>query len=173
MAVTDTNYAELWDLTALASQGYGLSDKGMWQTDLIAQLTEMETNFNAVLTKLDSDGGVTDVNYNTLWAVDLDNTVVGSKGLDQDKMVTFLQQFITNLAGLTAKLDADGGVTDTDYATNCDMTDVVNAGVNFTIAANENLAVDNTGFQQGALYDLLNSAVTKFNTLTAQLDADS
>jgi len=173
MAVTDTNYASLWNMTALASQGHGLSAKGMHQKDLVATLTEMETNFNAVLTKLDADGGVTDTNYNSLWAVDLNNTVVGSKGLDQDKLVTFLQEFLTNFAGALTKLDNDGGVADADYNTTLALTDVINAGTNFTIAANQNLAIDNRGMQQGALYDFLSNVVTNFNALNAKLDADA
>lgn len=172
MAVSDTNYAALWNMTALASQGNGLSDKGMWQKDLVATLTEMETNFNAILTKLDADGGVTDTDYNSTYAVDLDNTVVGSKGLDQDKMVTFFQSFLTNFNATLTKLDSDGGVTDTDYNSTLALTDTINAGTNFTIAANQNLAIDNTGMTQGALYYYLNAVVTNVNALNAKLDAD-
>ncbi len=105
--VSDANYASLYNLTAMASQGYGLGTKGMWQADLIAELTEFETNFNAILTKLDNDGGTTDSDYNSTYAVDLNNTVVGSYGIDQGKLVTFLQSMITNINATLTKLDSD------------------------------------------------------------------
>jgi hypothetical protein len=172
MAVTDTNYAALHNATALASQGYGLSDKGMYQADLIAELSEFETNFNAVLTKLDADGGVTDTDYNATYAVDLNDTVVGSNGLSQDNIVSFLDSFITNFNATLTKLDSDSGTGDSNYNATLAITDVVNAGAYFTIASNKNVAVNNTGFNQGALYDLLNTIVTNFNALNAKLDAD-
>ena len=44
--------------------------RGIHQADLYELLkTEFETKFNATLTKLDSDSGVTDENYNSLLAV--------------------------------------------------------------------------------------------------------
>ena len=172
MAVTDINYAALWDVTALASQGHGLEPKGMHQKDEVAELSEFETNLNAVLTKLDSDDGVTDANYNSTYAVDLNNTVVGSLGLDQDKKVSFLQSFITNFNLVLTKLDSDTGTSDSDYNLTLVLTDVVNEGTNFTIADNENLAVDNRGVSVSALYDLYGNIVTNFNALNAKLDAD-
>jgi hypothetical protein len=173
MPVTDTNYASLWNVTALASQGFGLEDKGMHQKDEVAELTEFETNLNAVLTKLDNDGGVSDVNYNTLYAVDLDNTVVGSLGIDMGKRVGFLDDYLANFNLTLTKLDNDGGVADTDYNSTLALTDVINNGVDYTIAANANLAIDDRGYNLGALYTLYNNIVTNFNALNAKLDADS
>ena len=43
-----------YDLTAIASQGRGLSGNGMHQEDLHAQLYELETNWNALLTLIDT-----------------------------------------------------------------------------------------------------------------------
>lgn len=106
--VSDTNYASLHNLTALASQGYGLSVNGMHQKDLQAALAQIETNFNAILTKLDSDGGVTDTNYNALHAVDLnDTTSTGQKGLSQALIVAFLDSFVTQFNAALTKLDND------------------------------------------------------------------
>lgn len=173
MAVTGTNYASLHNLTALASQGHGISANGMHQKDLVAQLTELETQWNAILTKLDNDGGVTDTDYNALGAIDLNNTVVGSKGLSQDFIVSVLDSFVTKFNTILAKLDDDGGVADTNYEALWAITDVVNAGSAFTIAGNKNVAVDNRGMNQGALYDLLNTVVTNVNGLNAKLDADN
>jgi len=63
-------------------------------------------------------------------------------------------------------------INDTDYASTLAVTDVVNNNAYYTIAANKNVAVDNRGYNQGALYDLLNSLVTNFNALLVKLEAD-
>ncbi len=36
---------------------------------------DVETNFNAVLTKLDNDAGITDTNYSALHALDVSSTL--------------------------------------------------------------------------------------------------
>lgn len=172
MAVGSTDYASTYNLTALASQGNGITATGMWQKDLVACLTEIEANFNGILTHLDADSGVTDTDYNSTYAVDLDDTVVGSLGMSQNAIVSFLDSFVTNFNATLTKLDNDGGVTGTNYNSLWAITDVVNSGTNFTIAANKNDAVDNTGMNQGALYDLLNTVVTNVNGLNAKLDSD-
>ena len=82
MPVGDTDYAATSNLTALASTGNGIEVKGYHQTDLVAQLKEMETNLNGILTKLDVGSGVTDPNYNALYSVDL-NDVVASDGSNE------------------------------------------------------------------------------------------
>jgi hypothetical protein len=163
--VAGTDYASLWNLTALATRG--INAHGMHQRDLIATLAQIETNFNAILTKLDADGGVTDTNYNATYAVDLDNTVVGSLGLSQNAIVSFLDSFVAKFNSTLTKLDSDGGVQDTDYAATLAITDVVNAGTK-----DRNTAVDNAGMSQSALYALLNTIVTNVNALNAKLDAD-
>ena len=173
MPVTDTNYAELYNLTALASQGNGLSANGMHQKDLVAQLSELETNWNAILTKLDADGGVNLTTYNATYAIDLDNTTVGSLGLSQAIIVSVLDDFIAKINLCLTALDGDSGVADTNYNSTWAITDVVNAGAGYTIAANKNVAVDDRGYNQGALYDLLNTVVTNVNGVNAKLDADA
>jgi hypothetical protein len=57
------------------------------------------------------------------------NKTVSQRGFDQNDLVELLvemQQAInelrTSVTTLTAQLDADAGVTDTDYAANCDPT---------------------------------------------------
>jgi hypothetical protein len=166
MGVNDTNYASTLNLTALASQGVGLSANGVRQKDLVATLSEIETNFNAILAKLDADGGVNDADFAAIHAVDLNDTVVGSKGLGQGFIVSFLDSFITNFNGTLTKLDSDTGVTDIDYNSTLAITDVVNAG------KERNTAVDNAGMGQGALYTLLATIVTNVNALNAKLDDD-
>ena len=38
-------------------------------------MSTLETQFNALLTKLDADTGITDVDYNSTLALDLDSTI--------------------------------------------------------------------------------------------------
>jgi len=168
MPVTDTNYAATYNLTALASQGYGISANGMHQRDLIAALYQLETNWNGILTKLDADGGVTLTTYNATYAVDLNNTVPGSNGIGQGDIVSFLDSFVSKFNLCLTALDGDTGVTDTDYNSTLAITDVVNAGTK-----DRNTAVDNAGMSQAALYALLSTIVTNVNALNAKLDADN
>jgi hypothetical protein len=100
--------------TALASRGYGISANGMHQADLVAELTQIETQFKAVLTKLDADTQVTKTNYTTTVnalgtaaAINLDDTVVGSLGLSQSAIVSFLDDLVAKFNGLLAHLDTD------------------------------------------------------------------
>jgi hypothetical protein len=165
--VSDTDYAATYNLTALASQGKGLSDKGMFQGDLVTALRELETNWNGILTKLDADGGVNLETYNATYAIDLNDTVVSAgTGISQDNIVSVLDDFVTNFNACLDALDGDTGVADEDYE-DLAITDVVNAGTNLTATA-----VDNKGMSQGALYTLLNTIVTQVNALNAKLDAD-
>lgn len=104
---TTTTYTPDNALTALASQGYGIEPKGYNQKDMVALLTEMETNWNAVMALLDADGGVALTTYVSGFAVDLDNTVVGSLGLGQDSLVKFLESFVDNFNLALAQMDVD------------------------------------------------------------------
>ena len=61
-----------------------------------------------------------------------------------------------------------GGV----YVATYGVTDTINAGTYYTIAANENLAIDNRGYQQGALYTVLNDLITKWNLCMTAIEAD-
>jgi hypothetical protein len=69
---------------------------------------------NAVLALLDADTQVTKTNYEatvnalgTGAALNLDDTVAGSYGLNQDKLVAFLNDFVTKFNGLLTHLDTD------------------------------------------------------------------
>lgn len=121
--VTDANYAALWALT-LPGDNIESTGTGLGNADVIDFLAQAFTNYNGVIAKLNADTGVTDINYAAL------TTPVGEKlaifaGLNQTDLITALQTFITGIATLTAKLDLDGGVTDTDYAATCDVADTV------------------------------------------------
>jgi len=111
---TTTTYTPDNALTALASQGNGITKNGIHQKDLVAQLSEMETKFNAVLALLDADGGVTLTTYTAVAAaagtgatLNLDDTVVGSLGLNQDAMVGFLEDFVDKMNAILANMDVD------------------------------------------------------------------
>ena len=69
---TDTNYASLYGITAVVDAGSNISDlnqAGVYEGAIVKWLSNFITNFNAVLVKLDADGGVGDTNYNALWAI--------------------------------------------------------------------------------------------------------
>jgi len=100
--------------TALASQGHGITAKGMHQKDLVAALIELETNFNAVLALLDADSQVTLTTYTAVAlaagtgaTLNLNDTVVGSKGLSQGHIVAFLDDFVAKFNAVLGNLDID------------------------------------------------------------------
>jgi hypothetical protein len=45
-----------------------ISSKGMSQNDVALMLTDIMTTIEAICSKLDADSGVTDTNYNSLFA---------------------------------------------------------------------------------------------------------
>ena len=61
-----------------------------------------------------------------------------------------------------------GGAYVSTYA----VTDTVNAGTNYTVAANQNLAIDNRGYQRGALFTVLGDLITKWNLCMTAVEAD-
>lgn len=92
----------------------GIERNGMFQEDLVAVLSEMETKFKAVLALLDADTGVTLTTYTAVAnaagtgaALDLDNTVVGSKGMNQKALVAFLDDYVAKFNALLGNLDID------------------------------------------------------------------
>ena len=120
-----TTYAITFPSTTITATG--IRDQGV----VLDYFNSFITNFNLALTKLDNDGGVTGVNYNTLWAItdiidpttDADHQMF-QDGVFQGDTVYLLQNIITNIAGLNAKLDLDG-ISDTNYAALWDVADTV------------------------------------------------
>lgn len=85
--------------------------------------------------------------------------VIRGTGINQADLISLLTLIRTNFLGLTAKLDLDGGVADTDYA----------SANNFAAAA----GIDTTGiFHQGSVLDYLKTVRTKYNAVLTKLDAD-
>ncbi len=162
MGVTDTNYSALY---VLAYANTSIKGTGIGQRTLVKLLDDYITNFNAMLTKLDSDGGVTDTNYNSTLAItDNVNNIaadpIKNTGVFQGAVVTLFGTIRTKFNALLTKLDADGGVTDTDYSSL------------WALAAIDANQISQGGVNQGAFYTRLNLIKTNFNAVLTKLDAD-
>lgn len=143
--VNDTDYHTA-ATTALAALPSGIQTTGVKcihnQGVITSILSDIATKWNATLTKLDSDSQVTDVNFNSLWAITaLENgstksIPVGNSKIDgifdagqyQSSIVAVLNTILASINGVAAKLDLDGGVTDTNYGALWAITDTVIEG---------------------------------------------
>lgn len=104
---------------------------GLSQKDLVDLLYMLTASLTGLCQKLDADGGVTDTNYNALCYTALmtilvedskanraGNTgdyIVTPVGVSDEALLEWLYDYTNAIDTLTAKLDADGGVTDTNY----------------------------------------------------------
>jgi len=138
---------------------------GINQADLVDLLVTLKTKTAGLLAKLDLDATLTDADFASLHALTIPASIqtTGAKGIrDQGALLAFLQTYLTNWAALLAKIDADLG--DTDYVTDHGVADTIeNPGTG---------TLHSAGVYQGAVVNLLNKIVTKFNALLAALDAD-
>jgi len=155
------------------------------------------TSFDALMAKLDADATVGDTNYDAVLAVGgsgdawpanpaasaLDDSLFTSIDMSQEDMVTFIAavELLVNemktdrttqsaaIAALTAKLDSDSGVTDTDYAAVLDVggtgaawpADPAGADIDDSDLASQ-------GVSQPDLHDVLSA----IETLTNELKTD-
>ncbi len=121
--VTDTDYASLWDLSnpdvTVEAAGTGLGNANTYEF-----IKEFFTNYNGVMAKLNADATVNDTDYATLTNT-VGELLRNFVSISQTDIITSLQTFITAIATSNAKLDADSGVTDTNYAATYDVTDTV------------------------------------------------
>jgi len=168
MAVTDTDYSATLALTdvfdsSVAQDSGGVTQNGVPQGNLVTAMSNYVTNLNATNAKLDADTGVTDVNYATLCNLSSIGSAgynIYQNGVRQDLLVTFLTAIETQFEVLTAKLDADTGTSDSDYASTLDFdmdtTEISANGIH----------------DQGDVVDYLNEVYTQFNALLTKLDAD-
>ena len=143
---------------------------GINQEDLVALLVLFKTNLDGLCAKLDLDGGVADTNYAALVSALLviPDTIQQTDPFcirDQGELINYLQLFITQWAVLTAKLDLDGTVNDTDYASLWNITDVIDGQASD--------GIQQAGLYQGSLVRLLNTIITNFNGLLTKLDNDT
>ena len=128
--ITDTDYAAKHTLTLPS----GIQTTGvkaiLHQGEVVLLLDDFITEYNATLTKLDADTGITDTNYSSTLAI---TDIVGNSKVDgiipagvyQGNVIWLLNHIIARIAALTAKLDDDAGITDTNYAATWDISDTV------------------------------------------------
>lgn len=113
--VADTNYAALLNFTVPVGIGtVGIFSQGA----VLDYLKTVRTKYNAMLTKLDADGTVTDTNYSALGIMSdlIDNLALGSltqAGVYEGALVKWLSTYITKWNTTLTKMDADEG--DTNY----------------------------------------------------------
>ena len=80
-------------------------------------------------------------------------------GIDQPDLVTLLTAIETKFEVVTALLDADATLTDTNYAALWDFD-------------MDTTKIKSTGISQGAVVDYLNTVLTALNGVLVKLDAD-
>ena len=104
-----------------------------------------------------------------------DHALIKPGGLTQGHFVDLAYQLVAALTGIAAKLDADGGVTDTDYEENA-ITDIITG---FFYDSQDNVAgvageylLSRTGIDDNAGIKFLSEFTNAFETLCEQLDAD-
>ncbi|MBI4396132.1 MAG: hypothetical protein HY548_03485 [Elusimicrobia bacterium] len=142
-----------------------ISGNGMSQEDLVNFLQFINTNLTGVLAKLDAES-LSDSDYESTLAIAFPSTEITENGItSQGSVLSFLNNWVTNFNALNAKLDADGTVNSTNYASANNITDVIESAT----AGN----LKNIGIFQGNLVNLLQTIVTKFNATNAKLDLDS
>lgn len=163
MGVTDTNYNALYVVSY-----YNASTKGtgLGQKTHVKFLKDLVANFNLMCTKLDSDAGVTDTDYRALWGMsDSIDTLAGDQvkgnGAFMQGFSTIRVHFRTALNGVLAKLDADAGVTDTNY------------NALYNIPAVDDNQLNARAANQGYLFNRIDLFKTNFNGLLTKLDADT
>ncbi len=139
--------------------------KGIDKGDLNTALREIRTDWNAVLAKLDADTGVTATDYVSTCTISAITNIDTFVGAEQGDVVQRLQDAITSIAAVNAKLDTDG-LQKSDYASKYDVTDNVNSLTYST-------GIFNSGLDQGDLVRLLYTIKTNINAIEAYLDADT
>jgi hypothetical protein len=162
MPVSDVNYNSTLAITDNVNNlaADPIKNNGVFQGAVVTLLGTILTKVNALNAKLDLDGGVTDTNYAATWNLAaLDANQISQGGLNQPALYTRLALIVTNWTGILAKLDADGGVADTDYGT------LGSVALGATVKG--------TGISQGDLVSFLDSFITKFNATLTKLDADN
>lgn len=115
--VSDTDFASLENFTVPVGIGaVGIFSQGA----VLDYLKTVRTKFNATLTKLDADGTVNNTNYNSLHAMAavIDDLTTGSllqAGVYEGALVKWLSNYITSWNAALTKLDADSGVSGTNF----------------------------------------------------------
>ena len=167
--VVGTDYAANWDITDNIADTAGEQAKemyadGVYQETLVAMLTSIVEAIDGITAKLDLDAGVTLTTYVAncaLTAMGASGNLIDANGIDNVKLVTALTEMETKFEVLTAQLDGDTLVADTDYAATWDFD------------------MDTVKITQGGIYDqgevinYLQTVVAAIAGLNAKLDADA
>lgn len=135
---------------------------GITQADLITALTELCTDWQATIDKLEADIGDVDWSAHNVAL----KTEFSQKGVTQDAVVRQLQDIVTSFNAILAHLDADDGVNSTDFAATYAVTDKINE-------AAYSGDIQNCGVFQGDIIRLLYDLKTNINLALAHMDADT
>jgi len=182
----------------MASVYPDIKPTGLSQKDLVNLLYMLVSSIKGICVKLDSDGGVTDENYEALCYTALFNTVIedtrGNKtgrysaeqnfytispyGKSSNAEIELAYQIYNSLETLTEKLDADGTVNDETYEANVYTAKCLKMVLNQRgdTLGNGKAFWFNPGSGLGPqreVVDWLYDLVDAIETLTEQLDADS
>ena len=142
-----------------------IAGSGVDQTDLVTFLTSIATKHNATLAKLDADTGLDATDYVSGQTLTLPTTTIQAGGIrSQGDVITYLNGVITKHNAVLAKIDADVGVTATNWGSLWDITDVIDS-----VAAGN---IYQNGLNQSQMVNLLQTIITNFAGFTAKLDAD-
>lgn len=135
---------------------------GLSQEDLIAAFTELCTDWQATIDKVEADLADVDWSANNV-ALD---TEFSQGGCEQGAILRQLQELVTSLNTVNALMDADDGVNQTDFAATYDITDNINE---VTVPA----GMFDIGVFQGQIVRLLYTLKTNMNAFMAHCDGDS
>lgn len=141
---------------------------GINQADLVDLLSSLNTNYAALLAKLDADAQITATDYASACSAALPSTVqtTGTKAIsDMGVVIKWLGDLQVAFDAMLAKLDADAlGTMDDNYASTLAITDL--------IGSYAKSGVQDQAWDQGSLVKLLDTWVTNWNALLTKLDTD-
>ena len=143
-----------------------LFSDGIHQADLYTLVADINTKLIALYTQLVADTTVNTATYTANTPGALPHGISGS-GIAQSDIVAWLQRVITGWNANMALLDADTGVTATNYVATHAITDAINP----TLGAA--YQIRNNGMKQSDMIYWLNTIITEINAVMIHLDADS
>lgn len=166
-------------MAIITGTGHSQGDKVTFLTNVITMLNEIKADFNAVLTKLDTDAGLGQTNYNSTLAVGTANLAIGNiraDGILQADLVTLIGNIATMANGLRTNINALNVKLETDNAASS-----YNPENNVTSSALSSTLIVPNGCNWGrdlwpflqAVLTLGNELKTDLNAIETKLDADT
>lgn len=142
-----------------------ISGSGITQPDLVTFLTLMNTQLTAVFALLDADTGVTATDYVSGQAITFPTTEISAEGIrSQGAILDFLNDWLTAFNAALAKLDDDGAITATNWASLWAITDVIDSDTEGNLYQ--------IGVRQSQLVNFLQTCIDNMLGLNTKLDAD-